>query len=85
MPAAAAAMGLSTRTLRRRLANEGTSYRVELEGLRRELAARYLADTGLSVSETAARLGYADVAAFGHAFRRWYGQSPGRWQRGHRT
>ena len=85
LPAAAAAMGLSTRTLRRRLTNEGTSYRAELEGLRRELAARYLADTGLSVSETAARLGYADVAAFGHAFRRWYGQSPGRWQRGRRT
>ena len=67
------------------LGMEHIYFPVELEGLRRELAARYLADTRLSVSETAARLGYADVAAFGHAFRRWYGQSPGRWQRSHRT
>ncbi len=85
LPDAAAACGVSTRTLRRRLTAEGTSYRAELEGLRRELAARYLADAGLSVTETAARLGYRDVAAFGHAFRRWYGESPGRWRRAERT
>ncbi len=85
LTAAAASLGLSTRTLRRRLAAEGTSFRAELEGLRRELAARYLGDARLSVTETAARLGYRDVAAFGHAFRRWYGESPGRWRRRRRT
>jgi AraC-like DNA-binding protein len=85
LPAAAAALGLSTRTLRRRLAAEGTSFRAELEGLRRELAARYLGDAALSVTETAARLGYRDVAAFAHAFRRWFGESPGRWRRMRRT
>jgi AraC-like DNA-binding protein len=85
LPQAAAACGLSERTLRRRLAAEGTSFRAEVDQLRRELAARYLTDTGLSVSETANRLGYRDVAAFGHAFQRWFGDSPGRWRRRRRT
>lgn len=85
LPEAAAACGLSVRTLRRHLAAEGTSYRAELDRLRRELASRYLADTRLSVTETADRLGYRDAAAFSHAFRRWFGESPGRWRRRRRT
>jgi AraC-like DNA-binding protein len=85
LPDAAAACGLSVRTLRRHLAAEGTSYRDELDRIRRELATRYLADTGLSLTETADRLGYRDAAAFSHAFRRWFGESPGRWRRRQRT
>jgi AraC-like DNA-binding protein len=71
LPEAATACGLSERTLRRRLTAAGTSYRAELEAVRRELATRYLADTGLSLTETADRLGYRDASAFSHAFRRW--------------
>lgn len=82
---AAAACGCSPRTMRRRLAREGTSYRRELDRLRQELANRYLADTSLSVTEIAARLGYQDIAAFGHAFRRWTGTSPSRWRRARRA
>jgi len=85
LASAAAACGLSPRTMRRRLASEGTSYRRELDRLRQELAGRYLADTSLSVTEIAARLGYRDIAAFGHAFRRWMGTSPSRWRRARRA
>jgi AraC-like DNA-binding protein len=47
-----------------------------LEGLRSDLAKRYLADKDLSISEVAWLLGYREVSAFTHACRRWTGQTP---------
>jgi AraC-like DNA-binding protein len=47
-----------------------------LEGLRRELAEQYLADPGLSISQIAWILGYQEVSAFAHAFKRWTGKTP---------
>ena len=47
-----------------------------LEGLRSDLAKRYLADKDLSISEIAWLLGYQEVSAFTHACRRWTGQTP---------
>jgi AraC-like DNA-binding protein len=69
-------LSMSSRTLKRRLAVEGTSYSELLEAERKAKAEHLLAHTKLSVKEIAAALGYADTAAFSHAFMRWTGKSP---------
>lgn len=69
-------LGTSQRTVARRLAAEGLSYSDVLEGLRSDLAKRYLADKDLSISEVAWLLGYQEVSAFSHACRRWTGDTP---------
>ncbi len=69
-------LGTSQRTLARRLALEGLTFSDVLEGLRSDLAKRYLADKDLSVSEVAWLLGYREVSAFTHACRRWTGRTP---------
>lgn len=72
----AATLHQSTRTLRRRLAAEGASYRSLLDEVREKLAALLLQDGALTVEEVAQRLGYAETASFTHAFRRWTGVGP---------
>jgi AraC-like DNA-binding protein len=69
-------LGVSTRTLRRRLEEKGTSYSVLVEGVRRKRAEELLARTRLSVEQIADALGYAETASFTHAFKRWTGSSP---------
>lgn len=78
MPSVAAELGVSPRTLRRRLAEEGTSYRRLLDDVRVELADRMLATGLLSVEDVAIRLGYAEASSFIHAFRRLTGTTPHR-------
>jgi AraC-like DNA-binding protein len=73
---AAAELGLSARTLQRRLADEGTSYRALLDEVREQLAEELLSTGGLTVGEVARRLGYVEVSSFSQAFRRWKGVSP---------
>ncbi|MDQ1103415.1 AraC family transcriptional regulator [Nocardioides zeae] len=68
-------LGLSERTLRRRLAAEGTSYSELLDEVRSGLAVGLLA-TDLSLDEVALRLGYAEASSFIHAHRRWTGRTP---------
>jgi len=68
-------IGVSTRTLRRRLREEGTSHARLLDGLRHRLALEHLKQ-GRPVSEVASLLGYADTSAFSKAFKRWAGASP---------
>lgn len=77
-------MDLSERSLRRRLAQESTSYREILDQVRETLARAYLSDTDLRVEDIAERLGYSDAANFSHAFRRWTGTAPGRYRSGPR-
>jgi AraC-like DNA-binding protein len=77
MGVAAAALHVSTRTLHRRLAVEGTSYRRLVDGARHARAVEMLSTLGLGVDQIAVRLGYADAAAFIRAFRRWTGATPG--------
>ena len=72
----AAEFGMSERTFARRLAEEGTTFSQLLDRLRLELARRYLLNDGLAISKVAWLLGYQEVGAFSHAFRRWTGQSP---------
>jgi AraC-like DNA-binding protein len=72
----ASMLHLSPRTLRRRLAEEGTSYRTLLDEVRGQLAEELLLNEQLTVEEVAQRLGYAETSSFTHAFRRWTGQGP---------
>ena len=71
-----AALGCSRQTLYRRLKAEGITFAVLLDRLRRRLALRFVREQGLSVKETAYRLGFSDPAAFSRAFKRWTGKSP---------
>ena len=73
-------MGTSTRTLRRRLKEEGSSYRDLLDEVRYGLAREYLENTRLPMEEIATLLGYTESGNFSHAFRRWSGQSPRGWR-----
>jgi len=65
------------RTLRRRLNEEGTSYRDLLAEVRQTMAEELLLSTGLTVAQVASRLGYASASAFNHAFQAWHQCSPG--------
>jgi AraC-like DNA-binding protein len=69
-------LGVSQRTFARRLALEGLTFSGLLEGLRFDLAKRYLSEETLSISELAWLLGYREVGASSHAFKRWTGKTP---------
>ncbi|MFD6197410.1 AraC family transcriptional regulator [Mycobacteriaceae bacterium NPDC060252] len=71
----AAGMHIAERTLHRRLAREGTSYRALLDEVRETLAKELLTN-GLTVKEVSDRLGYSEPAAFTHAYTRWHGSPP---------
>ena len=75
------ALGMSPRTLRRRLKDEGTSHQQVLDDVRNELARSYLAEGKLGITEVAFLLGFSDASAFHKAFRRWTGQGPRDWLR----
>jgi AraC-like DNA-binding protein len=74
---------IDSRTLRRHLDREGTSYRALLDEVRDTLAVEMLTTAGLTVSEVATRLGYAEPASFTHAFTRWRGVPPSHYRRRH--
>jgi AraC-like DNA-binding protein len=76
MDRVAGELGHSRQTLYRRLKAEGATFEQLLAELRRRLALRFVRDQGLSVKETAYRLGFSDPAAFSRAFKRWTGSSP---------
>lgn len=72
----AARLGLSPRTLQRRLRREHTSHREILDRVRRERALRLLRRDELSVEQIAEQLGFSEPSAFHRAFRRWTGRTP---------
>jgi AraC-like DNA-binding protein len=76
----ARALHMSVRTLQRKLAESGTSYRAVLDTLRSGLAREYLADDTVSICEVALLLGFSDQRSFHRAFERWTGEAPGRWR-----
>jgi AraC-like DNA-binding protein len=69
-------LGVSRRTLARRLASEGQSFVKILDRLRFDLAQRYLRERELPLAEIAWLLGYRETAALNHAFKRWCGKTP---------
>jgi AraC-like DNA-binding protein len=78
---AAAELNIDRRTLHRRLTSEGTTYRALREEVRKTLALEMLTVLGLTVDETAHRLGYSDSSALTHAVTRWTGHPPGQYKR----
>jgi AraC-like DNA-binding protein len=70
-------LGMSPRTLTRRLASEGLTFAGILTELRTDLARQYLNEDDLAVSQIAWLLGYQEASAFTHAFKRWTGKTPG--------
>jgi AraC-like DNA-binding protein len=73
-------LGVSVRTLRRRLTDKETSYRQIVDDLRREMAIKYLRDTEMTVEDVAFALGFGDAANFRRAFRRWTSTTPQRFR-----
>jgi AraC-like DNA-binding protein len=69
-------LGMSQRTLARRLSEEGLTFAGVLEELKHELAKRYLQEENLPISEIAWLLGYRESSGFTHAFHRWFGKTP---------
>jgi len=80
----AVSAGLSSRTLQRQLAQEGTSFSELLEEVRREMALRHLESDGGSLDDVAAKLGYARQSTLTRAVRRWTGQTPSSVRKGAR-
>ena len=74
-------MHMAAATLRRRLHQEGTSYRSIKDDLRRDLAIDSLSHSQRSVAAIARELGFADRSAFHRAFRKWTGAAPGEFRR----
>jgi AraC-like DNA-binding protein len=72
----ARSLGMSKRTLARRLSDEGLNFTEILQQLRRDLAVRYLDERKLHVSKIAWLLGFHEVSAFTHACKRWTGKTP---------
>jgi AraC-like DNA-binding protein len=74
-------LGVSVRMQARKLSSEGVTYSAVLDDFRYELARRYLGEQGLSISRVAWLLGYQEVSAFTHAFKRITGRTPSEFRR----
>lgn len=72
------ALQVSVRTLRRRLREDGSSFRALCDRIRAETAQRLLREQGMTVAAVAQRLGFSDACTFRRAFKRWLGQVPGK-------
>ncbi|WP_295748452.1 AraC family transcriptional regulator [Undibacterium sp.] len=70
-------LGLSPRTLQRKLSEIGTNFQQVLDQTRHELAKDYLRQRQLNLADIAFLLGYQEQSAFNHAFKGWFGLSPG--------
>jgi AraC-like DNA-binding protein len=75
LSATAKRLGLTARSLQRRLQDEGTSFQALRDETRRALADRYLTE-GLSLAEISFLLGFSEPSAFFRAFKRWTGRTP---------
>lgn len=85
LPEVANRLGLSQRTLARRLQEEGLTFIELLDDLRYKLAERYLQEGDLPATEIAWLLGYSEPSSFSHAFKRWTGTTAGERRRSARA
>lgn len=69
-------LGLSLRTLHRRLSESGLSYQGIIDDLRCSIATEYLENTRLQIEQVAERVGFADATSFRRAFKKWTGKAP---------
>ncbi|HKJ50469.1 MAG TPA: AraC family transcriptional regulator [Gammaproteobacteria bacterium] len=81
----ATSLGMSARTLQRRLAEEGVSYQALVEETRRRLAESLLQQTDYALAEIAFMTGFSEQSAFTRAFKRWQGQTPRAYRIGARS
>ena len=77
-------LGMHERTLNRHLTAAGTSFRLELERIRYELARQMLANSTMQAAQIADALDYADTTSFSRAFKRWSGVTPSTWRSSYR-
>jgi AraC-like DNA-binding protein len=80
----ARALGMSAKTLERRLADRGESFTALVDEIRRSLATRYLGETDFRLEQIAYLTGYSEPAALVRAFRRWTGTTPMQYRERHR-
>jgi AraC-like DNA-binding protein len=69
-------LGLTPRTLQRKLQELDTSYNDVLDQMRRQLAMRYLREPQMAICEVAYLLGFSESSSFHRAFKRWTGVTP---------
>lgn len=84
-PLVAAELGMSLRSLHRRLRAEGVAFKGLLDGLRRSIAVEYLEHTSMPIDEVARRLGFMDPSNFRKTFKRWTGRVPSAYRKSGRT
>jgi AraC-like DNA-binding protein len=80
MPEVARSMGVGTRTLRRTLSREGTTFEAVRDSVRQTIAQDLLMMSSLAIGDLALTLGFATPSAFIHAFSRWTGETPAAWR-----
>jgi AraC-like DNA-binding protein len=73
-------LGLSTRSLRRRLADDGVSYKALVQSVLEIRATELLSDPNRTIQQAAAEMGFSDPSAFQRAFKRWKGMTPGQFK-----
>ncbi|MDB5982093.1 MAG: AraC family transcriptional regulator [Pseudomonas sp.] len=78
--AVAKELGASKRSLQRRVAQEGTSFRLLVTKARQELAREHLANPSIELKEVAFLLGFDDANSFYRAVRQWQGTTPAKWR-----
>jgi AraC-like DNA-binding protein len=76
----ATSMGMSERTLKRKLSLEGISFRELLEQVRSSLAINYMREPQFRLTDIAEMLGYSELSVFSRSFKRWFGISPQQWK-----
>lgn len=76
-------LGVSRRSLQRKLSNEGTTFQKQLNHTRELLAKHYLGTTAMGTDQIAYLLGYLELNSFLRAFNSWCGMSPSEWRRRH--
>lgn len=78
---AAQALGLSPRTLARRMQQQRIDFSTLLDQARRDAALHAVANTSQALADIGQRLGFAEPSTFWRAFRRWTGVTPAQWRR----
>ena len=76
----AASLNVSTRTMQRKLKEQGTSFNTLLDDVRKELAQQYIQQSHMPLGEVSYRLGFSHMSSFSRAFKRWNGISPADWR-----
>lgn len=85
LPAVAAALGVTSRTIQRRLHCAGTSYQMRLDEIRKTWASYHISSGQMPLTELSQLLGFGDLATFSRRFKHWHGLSPSEWRKGQGT